>query len=260
MTNSSFFARIFSQFYKNLHCVVRNHFRLSEVFLWPIIYLFTISFFISYAKLDSIYINIIVLGMIGWRAIYFMSAELVSSYMEDYWSKSLALLHISPISRFEFALGSSLSGFFKTLIVIILYFIVASSFYSFKIVHFDLFFIGLFFLIVCGFSIGLFVLGLTYENRESSFSLSFLIPDVIALISGVYFSLGDVFPSEIAALLNLLPTSHAFNAIKSASSVQFAFDLPYLFFSSIVLLIICERINLFFYLRAKKSGKLGRFG
>jgi hypothetical protein len=253
-------ARIFSQFYKNLHGIFRNHFRLADVFLWPIIYLFTLSFFISYAKMDPIYLNIIVLGMIGWRAIYFMSAELVSSYMEDYWSKSLALLHISPISRFEFALGSSLSGLFKTLIVIVLYFLVASNLYSFSIVHFDLFLIGLLFLIMCGFSLGLLVLGLTYENRESSFSLSFLIPDVVALISGVYFSISEVFPPNISSILNYLPTVHAFNAIKSASGFEFTFDLPYLFFSSILLMVICERINLFFYLRAKKSGKLGRFG
>lgn len=256
----SFFARIFSQFYKNLHGIFRNHFRLADVFLWPIIYLFTLSFFISYANLDSIYLNIIVLGMIGWRAIYFMSAELVSSYMEDYWSKSLALLHISPISRFEFALGSSLSGFFKTLIVIVLYFIVATNLYSFSIVRLDLFLIGLFFLIICGLSLGLLVLGLTYENRESAFSLSFLIPDVVALISGVYFSISEVFPPAVSSLLKFLPTVHAFNAIKSASGTYFEFDFFYLILSSVAFLIICERVNLFFYLRAKKSGKLGRFG
>ncbi len=257
---TAFFARLYSQFYKNVLGIFRNHFRLTDVFIWPIIYLFTLSFFTSYAKISPEFFNIIILGMMGWRAIYFMSHELVSSYMEDYWSKSLALLHISPISRLEFALSSSLSGILKTIFVIFIYFLITSYFYSFQIIHLDYFLLGLFFLIVCGFSIGLLVLGLTYVNKESAFNLSFLIPDIIALISGVYFSVDAVFPSSLAAILNYLPTVHAFNLIKSASTAKFNFDISYLFLSTIVLFLICQFVNGYFYQRAKKQGKLGRFG
>ncbi|MBI5223123.1 ABC transporter permease [Candidatus Micrarchaeota archaeon] len=257
---NSFFVRIYSQLYKNLLGLLKNNFRLSDVLLWPLLYLFTLSFFSSYVGIKKDYFDVIILGMMGWRAVYFMSQELVASYMEDHWSKSLAFLHISPLSRLEFALSSSLSGFSKVVFVLSLYLLVTGFLYSFSIVHLDLFLLGMFFLIFLGFSFGLIILGITYLAKESAFNISFLLPDFVVLMSGVYFSVDSVFPSFVLPFIKLLPTTQAFNVLKSASDVSFSYDLTYLFVSSIVFFFLCERINFYLYNKARKQGKLGRFG
>src|SRR4030095_697636 len=117
-------TRIYAMVYRSVHSLRRNTFRLADVFIWPMIFLFTLTFFASYLGSEQVYINVIILGMMGWRMIYFLNLEIVSSFVEEYWSKSLAHLMMSPITRLEFAIRTAISGFAKAIFVIAIYLIV----------------------------------------------------------------------------------------------------------------------------------------
>ncbi|VVC03679.1 Uncharacterised protein [Candidatus Bilamarchaeum dharawalense] len=252
-------SRIYSQVYKNIVSLRRQSFRMADVFIWPILYLFTLTFFVTYIGSDKSYLNLIILGMMGWRTIYFLNLEIVSTFMEEFWSKALPHMMISPISRIEFTIGSAISGLIKAIFVIILYLIITNILYGFWIPDWGTFILALGFLAVIGFSLGLFTLGLAYFFKHDAFNISFIIPDVIVLISGVYFSVESVYPSSILPFIRLLPTTQAFELLKSI----IGFGQPnmiLLILLTALWLVLAYLFNGWMYNRAKKEGKLARLG
>ncbi|MFH1785061.1 MAG: ABC transporter permease [Candidatus Micrarchaeota archaeon] len=237
----------------------RNTFRLSDIFIWPMIFLFTLTFFVTYLGTDNVYLHMIILGMMGWRMIYFLNLEMVSSYTEEYWSKALAHLMISPITRLEMALGTAISGLLKGIFVIIIYLIATHYLYGFSITNWSIFLIALVFFALIGFSMGLFTLGLGYFMKEEAFNIAFIWPDVIVLLSGVYFSVDAVYPASILPLVRLLPSTQAFELLKSMNGLGNP-DMVILV-SMTALWLVCGYIfNGFMYEKARKAGKLARLG
>ncbi len=256
---SEFLSHIFSQVYKSFNTMKRNMFRLTDVFVWPMIFLFTLTFFVSYLGSEKTYLQVIILGMMGWRVIYFLNLEIVTSFVEEYWSKALPHLMVSPITRLEFALGSAISGIIKSIIVILIYIIATHFLYGFVIPDLGTFAIAMCFCAIIGFSIGLVTLGFAYYMKDEAFSLAFIWPDVLVLLSGVYFSVAAVYPSFMLPFINLLPSTQAFNLLKSMVSPVRA-DIPLLVGLSIIWLVGAYLFNGFMYERARQAGKLTRLG
>ncbi len=252
-------VRIYSQVYKSFMSLKRNTFRLADVLIWPMIFLFTLTFFVTYLGSDQIYVNIIILGMMGWRMIYFPNLETVSSFTEEYWSKSLAHLMISPITRLEFAIGAAISGFIKAILVVIIYLVFTSFLYGFYIPDWPTFLLGMFFFAIIGFSMGLVTLGLGYFMKEESFSMAFIWPDIIVLLSGVYFSIESVYPASIVPFIRLLPSTQAFELMKSMFGLGHP-DLVILSVGTAVFFLLAYAFNTFMYEKARKEGKLVRLG
>lgn len=252
-------VRIYSQVYKSAMSLKRNTFRLADVFIWPMIFLFTLTFFATYLGSDSVYINMIILGMMGWRMIYFMNMEMVSSFIEEHWAKSLAHLLISPITRLELALGMAVSGLLKGTFVIILYLIFTYYLYGFAVTDWPVFVLAMAFFALIGFSMGLITLGLGYFEKEEAFNIAFIWPDVIVLLSGVYFSIESVYPEPVVSLVRLLPSTQAFELLKSTVGLGHP-DLGLLAATSALWLAAGYLFNGYMYEKARKGGKLARLG
>jgi ABC-2 type transport system permease protein len=252
-------VRMYSQVYKNVHSLKRNTFRLADVLIWPMIFLFTLTFFATYMGSDTVYLNMIILGMMGWRMIYFLNLEMVSTFVEEYWSKSLAHLLISPVSRLELAIGSAASGLLKGVFVIFTYVVFTGMLYGFAIPDWGMFAVAMFFMAVIGFSMGLVTLGLGYYWKEEAFNIAFIWPDVIVLLSGVYFTVESVYPESILPLINALPSTQAFNLLKSMVGIGHP-DIPYLALLCGIWLIAAYLFNGFMYEKARRAGKLTRLG
>mgnify|MGYP001499072876 CR=1 FL=1 len=259
MTGLISISRILSQAYKNICGLRRNTFRLSDVLVWPMIYLFTLTFFVTYIGSDTSYLHMIILGMMGWRVMYFLNMEMVVSLTEEYWAKSLGYLFASPISRMELAIGSVLSGVMKAAFVLLVYLVLTYFIYGFTIADWGLFAIGISSLAVAGFTMGLFTLGFAYFFKQESFNLSFMLPDMLALLSGVYFSIDKIYPSWLLPFIRMLPTTQGFEVLKSMEG-QGNPDLLLLVGASAIWLIIAYLFNGFMYDKARKEGKLARLG
>lgn len=255
------FERIYSQIYKSFKSIKRNTFRVFDLTIWPLLYLFPLTFLVNFIGADMEFLHLIILGMMGWRVVYFISHEMVSLFVEEYWSRSLAHFFISPISRLEYAIGASISGLIKASFVIILYLVLTGYLYQFQIPDWTTFIISLFFLAVVSVSIGLILLGAAFYIKEkgNAFSVAFIIPDAIVLLSGVYFSVESVYPEYMLPYINLLPTTHAFNLLKSTMGFSHA-DYPMLVGTSLLWFIIAYLFNSFMYNAAKKEGKLAKLG
>ncbi|MFN7990561.1 MAG: ABC transporter permease [Candidatus Micrarchaeia archaeon] len=252
-------SRIYSQVYKSTRTLRRNPFRLADVFIWPMIFLFTLTFFAKYVGSEQTYINVIILGMMGWRMIYFPNLEMVSSFIEEHWSKSLAHLIISPITRLEFAIGAAISGFAKATFVILIYVLATNLLYGFTISDLPVFILAIFFFALIGFSMGLFTLGFAYFNKEEAFNVAFIWPDVIVLLSGVYFSIETVYPSQILPLIRLLPSTQAFELLKSTVGLGHP-DIGLLVATTVIWLAAGYLFSGYMYGKAKREGKLARLG
>ncbi|MGV8085557.1 MAG: ABC transporter permease [Candidatus Bilamarchaeum sp.] len=251
--------RIYSQVYKNIMSLKRNAFRLSDVFVWPIIFLFTLTFFAVYMGSDPIYLNAIILGMMGWRMIYFLNLEIVTSFTEEHWHKSLPHLLISPISRLEFAIGSALSGLLKGLFVIIFYLLFTNYLYGFSVTNWPIFGLAILFFALIGFSMGLLTLGFAYFAKDQALNVAFIWPDVIVLLSGVYFSIDAVYPSYLVPVVKLLPSAQAFELLKSTIGLGTP-NIPLLTILTTIWLLGSYLVNGFMYDLARKRGKLTRLG
>ena len=176
--------------FRNIIWARRSPFRLADVLIWPILTLFTLSFFLSAFGSDmNEFIGLIVLAVIGWRAVFFLTFETTAMFIEENWDKSLPNLLVSPISAFEIALGGAISGMYKTIAVIFICLGVGFFLYGFIPGNIEIFLFALLFMMLAGLSIGFTLFGLAcYFDKRNVFTLSFLIPEVICVFSGPYYN------------------------------------------------------------------------
>ncbi len=251
-------SRAYSQSYKNFKLLFKNPFRWFDVTLWPLVLLFSILLFVSFLKSDQNIVLMVVLGIIGWRAVYHAQMEIASSYMEEYWSNSLTHLFITPIRTIEFVLGGILSGIFKFTLVFIMYYAVTWFLFGFFIPDATTFFVALCFLFFYGLTLGMITLGMMFLFTSDAFSLSYTVPDIFVLISGVYYPI-SILPGPVQAIALMLPSTHAFNMIKSTVGLA-TYDFGALVILSIAWFIASYAFLEIAFRHAKKNGKLVRVG
>lgn len=252
-------SRIYSQVYKNAKLLTSSPFRWADVIVWPFILLFSITFFIQFSGADPRFMAVVILGMIGWRAVYFFQMDIVTTFMDEYWIKSLPHLFLSPLRTWELVIGGSISGFVKFVFVMLVYLLLSGLIYSFYVPNLATFAIALFFLGLFGISIGMISLGLTYLYKEDAFSLAFIIPDLTVLMTGVYFDVNTVLPQPLLTIVQFIPSTHAFNLLKSMVGFG-AVDYPALIATCILWLVIGAAFNNWAFNRARKNGKLAKLG
>jgi ABC-2 type transport system permease protein len=254
-------TRIYSQVYKSLISLHRNSFRLADIFVWPLLYLFPLTFFVTYLGTEKAFLDLIIVGMMGWRMVYFINQEMLSSFMEEFWSKSLPNLLISPITRVEFAVGAAITGLIKASFVVILYLLLTSVLYGFWITDWATFILGMAFLAIVSLSLGFVILGFAYyiKMKGDAFNISFIIPDALVLLSGVYFSIESVYPDFMLPLIRMLPTTHAFDVLKSVVGCAKA-DMGMLLITPAAWLVIAYMFNSFMFEKSRRAGKLANFG
>lgn len=255
-----FLANIRAVIYRNALWAYRSPFRLIDIVLWPIVALFTLTFFLSSTGGAEQFTGLLVLSIIGWRAIFFVTFETTAIFIEEHWDDSLPNLLVCPINPKELALGGALTGMLKAIVVVFLCLAVGSVAYGFTLTQPFQFILALFCLMLAGLSIGFVLFGLAccFEKRNI-FSLSFMIPELVALFSGPYYDVNKVFPSWLAAISNTFPTTHAFNVIKSIFGMAEA-DYTMLVATSLVWLVAAIVINDILYQKGRKKGTLVKFG
>jgi hypothetical protein len=113
---------------------------------------------------------------------------------------------------------------------------------------------------LAGFSIGFVLFGLAcYFDKRNVFTLGFIIPELVGLLSGPYFNAKDFFPSWLVAILDTFPTTHAFNVIKSIFGIAKA-DYTMLIITSLIWLLLAITINRFLYNLGRRKGTLTKVG
>ena len=250
--------RAYSQFYKNAHTMFQNFFRLMDTTIWPLTLLLAFVFLAQALNNDPAVIVLVVLGMMGWQVVQQTQMGIAVSYMDEFWSNSMTHLFVTPIRLGEFVLGGVLTGLMKCIIVLVLFFIVATFMYGVAIPDPMTFMAALFFLFLFGIALGMINLALIFPHGENAIFLVWTVPDILVVFSGVYYPLG-LLPEPLHSLALLLPSSHAFNLIKSTVGMGQA-DWIALIALSAIWLVGAWLLLRFSFHYAKKTGKLVRVG
>lgn len=250
------FERAYSQFYKNVHTMFSNLFRLMDTTIWPLTLLLAFVFLASALNNEPNVLLLVVLGMMGWQVVQQTQMGLAVSFMDEFWSHSLTHLFVTPIRLAEFVLGGVMTGLLKCAIVLGIFFVTAHFFYGVSIASPVVFVAALFFLFLFGVSLGMINLGLMFGHGENAIFVVWTIPDILVVFSGVYYPL-EILPFPINALAQVLPSSHAFNLIKETVGMA-STDWIVLIGLSVIWLAGSWLFLNYSYRRAKKTGKLVR--
>ena len=247
-------SRIFAQAYHIAVAMRRDSFRLLDVTLWPLVLFLSMALFAASFTRDPKAIGIVVLGALGWRIIYHFQMEAVQLYMDNYWTGMIDHLMISPLRWWEIILGGALSAVAKILVIALIFLGLGRLLFQFEPADPLATLLGFLACAACGLVLAVFSLGIAFLKRGDAFAFIFAFPDVIAVVSGVFYPI-TVFPAPVQALARLLPTTHAFDLLKATLGLAPA--QPGLFFATLLPWLAAAILFTNLALaRARRDGKL----
>ena len=252
LTRSS--KRVLAHAYHILVCTRRDVFRLFDVTLWPLVLFLSMTLFAGAVTRDTRVIGVVVLGALGWRVIYHFQMEAVQLYMDNYWMGMIEHVMISPVRWWEFILGGAISAVAKILVIATLFLALGQVMFHFTVAHWRPTLAGLLACAGCGLVLSVVSMGVALLKRGDAFAFIFAFPDVIAVLSGVFYPV-SVFPRPVRLLSETLPTSHAFNLLKS--TLGMAEWNPLAYFTTLAgWMVLAVLFTTWALARARRDGKL----
>jgi len=246
--------RIYSQVYKAVLSMLREGFRLMDITFWPLVLYFSMMLFAFYAAADRSLIGLITLGAIGWRLLYHFQIEPAQIFMDHHWTNSVEHLMISPLRRSEFVMAGGLIGLMKGIITGSIFLILSATLFHFTIANWAGFFIAALAIALSGLIIGIFSLGVVYIKGSDAFAFTFAFPDILAVLSGVFYPI-SLFPPLMQKIVLLLPTTQAFALMKSIIGIEQGSILNFCM-TAAVWLVLAILFNNWAFNKARKEGKL----
>lgn len=219
--------------------------RWFDVLVWPVVdcLLFgSLGVFIAEQSGDDSQAGVAYLlaGILLFHVIYQVQIAVSTGFLEETWSRNLLNLMTTPLKETEYALGVAAFGLVKLAIGLSVVALAAFGFYSFNIldIGWGLLPIGAL-LMVCGWTISLFVIGLVLRFGQSAEVLAWGILFVIMPLSGVFYPV-DALPAILQPIATVLPTTQLFAAARTLlDGDPMPWDLLlYAFLGSIVVAVL----------------------
>lgn len=254
--------RINALLIRHLYLYQRSVPRLMDIFFWPILELFLWGFlglYLQQLNITGMNIVTIFLGaLIFWNFLNQAQHSTFITFLEEIWERNLLNIFVSPLTTAEF-LASTL---FLSIIRIILIGIVM-SFLAFVCYHLNFFSFGFYIipfavnLLLFGWALGLFTIGLILQWGTSAQNLAFGIVFLIQPFSAVFYPV-SVLPETIRWIAYLLPPSYIFEGMREVIHTG-ALPLELLttgFLINIAYIVFALWFFFFMFNKAKQSGKL----
>jgi len=185
-----------------------------DVTLWPLVLFLSMGLFAQSFTRDPRAMGVVVLGALGWRIIYHFQMESVQLYMDNYWMGMIEHVMITPVRWWEFVLGGAISAVLKILVIATLFLWLGHALFHFTVRAPLATLLALLSCAAYGLVLAVFSMGVAFLKRGEAFAFIFAFPDVIAVLSGVFYPV-TVFPAPVQAFARILPTTHAFDLVKA---------------------------------------------
>jgi ABC-2 type transport system permease protein len=240
--------------------------RQIEILFWPLMDLVVWGFLTIYLrKLNPDVpgaVTFLLGAMIFWDVLFRAQQGVTLSFLEDIWSRNLLNLFISPLSRLEFAVATSLVGLIKTAVIVTVLWIVALVFYGFNLGSVG-FWIAPFFanLFLMGWAMGLFTTGLIVRWGQAAENLAWAIPFLVQPVSTVFYPL-NVLPLWLQPVALCLPSTYVFEGMRAVlrGEAPPAGHLAIAFALNLVLLTACGIFFSRMFNQARERGLLAKIG
>ena len=204
---------------RHAYVLVRSPHRLFDVTLWPLV---DVVLFGSLAAFvgdgDATAANqtagYLLAGIVCWHVIYQSQIALSTGFLEETWTRNLLNLMVTPLREVEYVAGVALFGMVKLFLGLSVMVLGALAFFSFHTweLGWGLSPIGAVLLVV-GWAVSLFVMGLVLRYGSGAEALAWGVMFILLPLSGVFYPI-DALPELLQPLARLLPTTHAFAALR----------------------------------------------
>lgn len=201
--------------------MLRSPHRLFDVTIWPLVdvLLFgSIATFFADAEggeLGRSAFGYLLAGILLWHVVYQSQIGLSTGFLEETWSRNLLNLMVTPMREWEYVAGVVLLGTFKLVAGVGLVALLALLAFAFDVTDIGLTLVPIAaVLLVTGWVIALFVIGLVLRFGAGAEALAWGILFVVMPLSGVFYPI-DALPGLLQPIARLLPTTHAFIAARS---------------------------------------------
>jgi ABC-2 type transport system permease protein len=214
MTGSSW-MRVRAVSRRHAYVLLRSPHRLFDVVLWPLVdvLLFgSLGVFVSRGNAGAIAFGYLLSGIVLWHVVYQSQIALSTGFLEETWSRNLLNLMVTPLREVEYAGGVAMFGMVKLVMGVGVVALTALGFYAFNVSHLGVGLIPIIsILLVVGWVIALFVIGLVLRFGTGAEALAWGILFVVMPLSGVFYPVAAL-PWFLRPLAQALPTTHAFAA------------------------------------------------
>jgi ABC-2 type transport system permease protein len=240
--------------------------RQIEILFWPLMELLVWGFLTLYLRElnpgGANAMSFLLGAMIFWDVLFRAQQGVTLSFLEDIWSRNLLNVFISPVSRVEFAVSTSLVGLIKTTFIIFVLWLVALLFYGFNLgtigAHLPPLLANLF---LMGWSLGLFTTGLILRWGQAAENLAWAVPFLIQPISAVFYPV-SVLPLWLQPVAWALPSTYVFEGMRAVLQGGHipAVYLVKAFGLNLVFLALAAAFFAWMFEHAREHGLLAKIG
>jgi ABC-2 type transport system permease protein len=197
----------------------RSPHRLFDVTVWPIVDTVLFGslgvYFISQGGPNSAGqagVAYLLSGIVLWHVVYQAQIAVSTGFMEETWSRNLLSLMVTPLRELELVAGIALFGLAKLAMGVGVVAVAAFALYAFDVTALGLGLLPVIvILMVGGWVIALFVVGLILRFGNGAEALAWGIMFVVMPLGGVFYPV-EALPTFVQPISELLPTTHAFAA------------------------------------------------
>lgn len=257
--------RIFAIFVRQLFLIKSNPTRLVSIFLWIIISIIQWGFITKYlgtfGGATFNFINVILGAIIIWEFTSRIQQGILTSFLEDVWVKNFINFFSSPLKVSEYIAGLVLTSLSTAIIGFIFIFLIAILAFGYNVFQIGLLLFPLMLILfVFGMAMGIFATGMVFRLGPAAEWLSWPIPLVLSLFSGVFYPI-SVLPLPLQFFAKILPSSYVFESLRSviAGQNQIGFNLLIGGILSLVFLLLSYLFFTKVYHHNLKEGNIARF-
>jgi ABC-2 type transport system permease protein len=203
---------------RHAYVIFRSPHRWFDIAIWPLVDVLlwgSVGVFVAQeTNGGDIGANYLLSGILLFHVLYQSQIAVSTGFMEETWGRNMLNLMVTPVREVEYAAGIALFGLGKLAAGMGVVVLTAFVFFSFDVteIGWPLIPIG-FELLLMGWVISLFVIGLILRYGQGAEILAWGIVFVVMPLSGVFYP-ADALPAVLRPIAVVLPTTHAFTAAR----------------------------------------------
>jgi ABC-2 type transport system permease protein len=211
------FWRVMAVARRHAYVLQRSPHRYFDIIVWPVVdtLLFGSIGVFAATRAQSAAQQVVLYLMAGivlWHVVYQAQIALATGFLEETWSRNVLSLMVTPMREWEYLAGVAVFGLAKLVAGVGAVALLAWSAYAFDVTTMG---VGLLpvaaLLLVIGWAIALFVIGLVLRFGSGAEALAWGILFVVMPLSGVFYPV-SALPLVLRPIAVVLPTTHAFAA------------------------------------------------
>jgi ABC-2 type transport system permease protein len=205
---------------RHAYVLVRSPHRLFDVTLWPLVDVLLFGSLAQFVGSEDTTAGTqaaayLLAGIVLWHVIYQSQIALSTGLLEETWTRNILNLMVTPLREIEYIAGVALFGFAKLAMGVGVMVVGALVFFSFDTSSLGFGLVPIVaVLLVVGWAISLFVIGLVLRYGAGAEALAWGVMFVLLPLSGVFYPV-DNLPAIMQPLARVMPTTHAFDALRS---------------------------------------------